>query len=142
MGEFKMFLDKSKKESANLDLKIRSVYTNVNGDSRVVIDVVAMHDVNLHSYIIHDETFDSDGSKSNVFQHFYRFPAGAIAKPGSIVRLFSRVGSDHPNGRKFDGDESLYYDFFWGSNASVWNENDKAHLLKVSPIDSKQIQDK
>jgi hypothetical protein len=91
--------------------------------------------INVNSYAIVDRTFNEDGSISNVFRHFFRFPSHQI-KEGEYVSLRTGKGT-----YKYDKltDGRPVHRFYWGSHASIWNDSnvESAEVLKVETVNKK-----
>lgn len=120
-------------------LTIRAVYTkkDENG-SRIVIDV-GDEKVNLHEYAILDNTFNIEGTLSDIYPHYYRFPKGTMAAPHTIVRVYTGKGTDSPEGFVPKNSSTVHYSFYWNSDNAIWNDNDTAHLLHIHEIDNKKV---
>jgi hypothetical protein len=108
--------------------------------SRVVLKVGRIG-VNLRNYAIVDNTFDENGDLSNIGEHFYQFPQGAVADANSFVQVFVGCGNNRPNGYFPNNDETKpkQYDFYWGRESAVWNNGDTARLLSIQIVDSKKV---
>lgn len=90
---------------------------------------------NLSGYAVIDNTFNSDGSLSNVHRHFYAFPSCEV-KEGDFVRLYTTTGTYSPKDNKAN---TKTHHFYWNLNVYVWNTDDTAVLLKVIDSTKKKL---
>ena len=116
-----------KKERLFMDLQI----TNVAGqgdEKEEYVNILVKKDCNLQGYMILDETFKADGSKSNKHRHVYIFPNHEVKKDDRIF-LRTRAGTDSKGETQGGGPA---HRFHWGLKSPVWNEGgDKVHLIKI-----------
>jgi len=89
--------------------------------------------INVNNYAIVDRTFNEDGSVSNIFKHFFRFPSQQV-KEGEYVSLRTSKGT-----YKYDklSDGSPVHRFYWGSDAPIWNDGNVVKFRNKFAIGSK-----
>lgn len=89
--------------------------------------------INVSNYAIVDRTFDEEGNVSNIYRHFYRFPAQQVQE-GEYVSLWT--GKGIYNYGKLQNSTSPVHRFYWGSEAPIWNDTsvDSAELLEVKTV--------
>jgi len=116
-----------------MGLKIKNIVDKGKLKTEAVL-LYATSPVELGHYAIIDQTFDAEGNISNVYPHFYRFPAMTVKK-GEAVVLWTKKGDYEvkktPEGR-------TVHHFYWGSKAAIWNntEKDVAVLLGIKTVDT------
>lgn len=110
-----------------MNLKFKKI-GNKGKDNEYIL-FYAEGDVSLHNYLIHDDTFDSDGDISNKLRHMYRFPRISV-KVGQYVALYTKK-----TGRYVLGNcgTTPCHIFYWGTNTSIFNQDgDTLYLLLIS----------
>lgn len=114
-----------------MNLKFKKI-GNKGKDDEYILFYAEMN-VSLHNYLIHDDTFDSDGEISNKLRHMYRFPRIEV-KAGQYVALYTQKTGLYNLGSYTSG--SIKYDchiFYWGTNTSIFNQDgDNLYLLLIS----------
>lgn len=103
-------------------------------NERVVLK--ATRDCNISWYILFDNTYESDGTSSNLWRHLYIFPDLNI-KEGDFIWLYTKKGQ---NKHRINRSNTITYELHWGLGNTIWNNgnpNDVAHLIKY--VDSQSI---
>ncbi|MBN8876745.1 MAG: hypothetical protein J0I32_04310 [Sphingobacteriales bacterium] len=92
----------------------------------------ATENINLHDYAVVDRTFDTNGDLSNLFRHYFRFPAIHVKK-GEFVSLRTGKGT-YVVGKTTNGHP--VHRIYWGSDAPIWNDNniETVEVLRVATI--------
>ncbi|HEV7332712.1 MAG TPA: hypothetical protein VGN63_16860 [Flavisolibacter sp.] len=104
-----------------------------DGDaSKEYLLLEATETINLHDYAVVDKTFDANGTESNLFRHFFRFPMTQVKK-GEFVSLRTGKGN-YVLGTLTTG--KPVHRFYWGSDAPIWNDAsaEKVEILKVATV--------
>lgn len=110
-----------------MDLKVTKV-TGQGDEKKEYVTIRANKDCNLKGYIVFDDTFNEDGSKSNKHRHIFIFPDREVKKDDRIF-LRTRAGKDS---RGLTKTGTPAHRFHWGLNSPVWNEDgDTVHLIKI-----------
>ena len=112
-----------------MELKILKIQDRGTKDERIFIKI--LDDCNIGKFIVHDETFDEEGNKSNIWPHMYRFKHHDV-KQGEYISLHIHQGKDRV-GKTTQGNKC--YIFYWGfdEDCSVFNSNsDTIHLIKIA----------
>lgn len=94
----------------------------------------ANKDCEISWYILFDNTYNDDGTISNLWRHMYIFPQITI-KQGDFVWLYTRRGQNINRGNNSGTSTYLLY---WGLDETIWNhDEDVAYLVKY--IDSQTL---
>jgi hypothetical protein len=112
-----------------MGLEIVSLHNHGDADQEYV-KLRTTGKVNMHDYIVFDDSFDEDHHPSNIHRHMYWFPK-ALLDAGWEIYLYTREGSNGSrSGRKI-------YNFYWNSKRPIWNdEGDTAYLIKIDVVDT------
>lgn len=101
-------------------------------NERVILKVVS--DCNLGWYIVMDNTYNDDGTLSNLWRHSCILPS-VVAKEGDFVWLYTKKGNYNKRGN--DSNTSTF-EVFWGLDCSIWNkERDDVHLIRYVDSETK-----
>lgn len=90
---------------------------------------------NLARFAVMNNTFNTDGSLSNQYQHLFSFPSRKVVA-GDQVILYTR--KDKNIFVPHEGYTNHY--FFWNLDESIWNTNNCAVLLEVVDSGNKKIE--
>lgn len=109
-----------------MDLQIIKVADN--GDlekERVIIKV--LKDCLISWYLIFDNTYNEDGTLSNLWRHLYIFPKRRV-NAGDYIWLYTKDG----NGTQWRNDSNTTtHVLYWGLGETIWNhDEDRAYLVK------------
>lgn len=109
-----------------MNLKFQKIGNKGKEDEYILF--YAEDNCSLHNYLIHDDTFDSDGEISNILRHMYRFPCISV-KPGEYVALYTKKIGHYVSGTYGTNPCHILY---WGTNTSVFNQDgDNLYLLLI-----------
>ena len=110
-----------------MNLKFQKIGEKGKEDEYILF--YAEGDCLLHNYLIHDDTFDSDGDMSNKLRHMYRFPLISV-KSGQYVALYTKKTGSYNLGTYGPAPCHILY---WGTNTSIFNQDgDNLYLLLIS----------
>ena len=109
-----------------MNLQIIKVADSGNLDNeRVIIKVI--NDCLISWYLIFDNTYNGDGSISNLWRHLYIFPSKEV-KAGDFIWLYTKKGI---NSQRGNDSNTTTYILHWGLEETIWNHSDdKAYLVK------------
>lgn len=94
----------------------------------------ATKDTEISWYILFDNTYNDDGSLSNLWRHMFIFPRITV-KAGDFVWLYTKKGEKSNRGNDSNTTTHLLY---WGMDETIWNhDGDMAYLVKY--IDSQSV---
>lgn len=111
-------------------MNLNYVRIGKKGENDEYILFYASNDCNLKDYLVHDNTFDSDGDLSNKLRHMYRFNRNVTIKAGEYVALYTRKKGEYKVGNLGD---AVCHLFYWGLDVSVFNAaGDHLYLLKIA----------
>lgn len=110
-----------------MDLKFVKIDKKETDDEYIMFK--ATEDCQLHDYLIHDDTFDSEGELSNKLRHMYRFPK-LLVKKGEYVVLFVKKQGKY---KKATQGANQFHFLYWGTNTNIFNQDgDKLYLLLIA----------
>lgn len=100
---------------------------------RVIIKV--LRDCLISCYLIFDNTYNEDGTLSNLWRHLYIFPKKMV-KAGDFIWVYTKEGVDTQRGNDSNTTTHVLY---WGFAETIWNhDEDKAYLVKY--VDSQTFE--
>lgn len=123
-----------------MDLNYVRIDKRGTGDEYILFK--ASEDCQLHDFLIHDDTFDSEGDLSNKLRHMYRFPRLNVKK-GEYVALYVKTSGKYFLGKYKSAlkIEHPCHILHWGANANIFNQDgDHLYLLKIAETDRITIQ--
>lgn len=111
-------------------MNLKFVRIGNKGEEKEFILFHAVDDCNLHNYLIHDDTFDSDGELSNKLRHMYRFPSVSVKK-GEYVALYVKESGQYSKGTYKK--EHPCHILYWGASTNIFNQDgDNLYLLAIA----------
>lgn len=94
-------------------------------NERVIIK--AQEDCQISWYLIFDNTYNQDGTLSNLWRHLYIFPRIDV-KAGDFIWLYTKKGANSQRGNDSNTTTHLLH---WGLEETIWNhDGDRAYLVK------------
>lgn len=118
------------------ELNTQFVYYQGDMNSEYV-RIEVEEDCNLGRFLVMDNTYNQDGSKSNKYRHVYHFPKIPVYA-GDTIFLYTKEGeNDIP---KYDERTNRYISLYWNLGKSIWNKDgDTLHIIKIAASESKRI---
>ena len=115
-----------------MSLEIVSLHNHGKADEEYVL-LRTTSKVDLHDYILFDDTYNENHKPSNIHRHMYWFPKVPL-DAGWEIYLYTREGTNMKRKNR------NICNLFWNSKTPVWNnEKDTTYLLKVMLVDSKTM---
>jgi len=115
-----------------MGLELVSLHNHGNADKEYVL-LRTTGKVDLHDYILFDNSYGENHKTSNIHRHMYWFPRIKL-DAGWGICLYTREGIDLP--RK---DKNIY-NLYWNSKSPIWNDDkDTANLIKTLLVDKKTM---
>lgn len=125
----------NKEPNNKITMNLKFLKIGNKGEDKEYILFQAVEDCNLHNYLIHDDTFDSDGELSNKLRHMYRFPSVSVKK-GEFVALHVKQSGKYSKGTYKTALFKTEYPchiLYWGANTNIFNQDgDHLYLLAIA----------
>lgn len=105
-------------------------------NERVILKINA--DCNIGWYLLFDNTYESDGSPSNLWRHMFIFPDKEVKK-GDFVWLYTKEGKNRDRSNE---SKTTTHELYWGLGNTIWNNgvaHDSVHLVKYEDSQSFRI---
>lgn len=115
-----------------MDLEIVSLHNHGNADKEYVL-LRTTGKVNLHDYILFDNSYGENHKPSNIHRHMYWFPKITLDVNWQVY-LFTKEGTNAARS------ESRICNLYWNSKSPIWNDDyDTAHLIETLLVDKKTM---
>ena len=120
------------KISTTMNLKFKGIH-NKGTDNEFLL-FYAEGNCNLRDYLLHDDTFNSDGELSNKLRHMYRFQRSVVVKKDEYVALYVKQEGAYKLGTvKINNATFPCHIFYWGLTNNIFNDNgDHLYLLRIA----------